>query len=85
MDLSTKNSSNDVSEKTETRSQRVEYKDGSYEEIRVEKVEGGYIKTVCKHFKTDGEWQWTDTKSVSLTDPLDDSSLVDKLKSIMGD
>jgi hypothetical protein len=80
MDISAKKS---VSEKTETKTQRTEYEDGSYEEVRVEKVEGGYIKTICKHFKENGEWQWTDTKSVSLTDPFDSLSLAEKLKEVM--
>lgn len=63
----------------------ITYEDGSYDEIRVEKVEGGYIKTVCKYCKDEsGEWQYTTDKSVSVEDPMDEGkSLVEKLKEAM--
>ena len=83
MEIKAKTDTHKVSEKSEVKIQHTEYSDGGYEEVRVEKVEGGYIKTVCKHFKDGDEWQWTDVKSVSLTDPLDESSLADKLKAVM--
>jgi hypothetical protein len=54
---------------------RKEFEDGSSEEKRVEKVEGGYIITVEKRFKKDGDWEWKTEKSVSTEDPnLDKSS-----------
>lgn len=63
----------------------ITYEDGSYDEIRVEKVEGGYIKTVCKHYKDDkGQWQYETDKSVHTEDPMEDNmSLVEKLKEAM--
>jgi hypothetical protein len=67
----------------EVRTKRVENEDGSYEEIRVEKVEGGYIKCVTKHFKSGDDWKWEESKSVSVEDPLEEKPLVDKLAEIM--
>jgi hypothetical protein len=63
----------------------VTYEDGSYDEIRVEKVEGGYIKTICKHYKDEnGNWQYDTDKSVHTEDPLEEKmSLVDKLREAM--
>jgi hypothetical protein len=65
-------SSKDV-EKT-VRINRKEFEDGGYEEIRVEEVDGGFIKTVCTRKKKDGEWCYEDKKSVTTEDPLKDSS-----------
>lgn len=59
---------------TTVRTKRKEFEDGSYEEIRVEDVEGGFIKTVCTRKKVDGEWIYKDDKSVSTEDPLKDGS-----------
>lgn len=68
----------------EVRSTRKEYEDGSYDETKVEKVEGGYIKIVCRHYKdNEGEWQWDEQKSVSINDPLEEGSLVERLEKIM--
>lgn len=53
---------------------RKEFEDGSYEEIRVEEVEGGYIKTVCTKTKENGEWKYEDKKSVTTEDPMMDKS-----------
>lgn len=64
---------------------RHEYEDGSYEEISVEEVEGGFIKTVSKHYKDDkDEWQWDTNKSVHKENPLDESGLADKLAEYLG-
>ena len=30
---------------------RKEFEDGSHEETKVEQVEGGFIKTICKRYK----------------------------------
>ena len=67
------------------KSTRKEFEDGSSEEIRVEQVDGGYIKIVCKKYKDkDGCWQWDEEKSVHTEDPLGDStSLVDRLAAVM--
>jgi len=54
---------------------RKQFEDGSSEETRVEKVEGGYIITKecrCKNDK--GEWEWKTEKSVSTEDPTRDTS-----------
>lgn len=60
---------------------RVENEDGSSEEIRVEEVEGGFIKTIEKRFKdSSGEWQWKIDKSVSIENPLEEKSIADKLE-----
>ncbi len=53
---------------------RKEFEDGGYEEIRVEEVDGGYIKTVCTRKKENGEWKYEDKKSVTTEDPLKDGS-----------
>lgn len=76
---------NNKAVESESKCVKKEFADGSYEEVRVEKVEGGYIKTVCKRFKdAEGMWQYTDEKSVHTEDPLEDkSSLVERLESIM--
>ena len=68
------------------RTTRNEYSDGSYEEITVEKVEGGYIKTVCKNWKDGEEWKYDTKKSVSVEDPMKEkTSLIEKLAKIMGE
>tara|TARA_R110001592_G_scaffold59062_1_gene179122 strand:- start:3282 stop:3566 length:285 start_codon:yes stop_codon:yes gene_type:complete len=59
---------------TTVRINRKEFEDGGYEEVRVEDVEGGFIKTVCTRKKVDGEWIYKDDKSVSTEDPLKDGS-----------
>jgi hypothetical protein len=68
---------------SEVKTTRKEYSDGSYEEIRIEKVEGGYIKCVAKHWKDGEDWKWDEQKSVSIEDPTEEKSLVDKLSAIM--
>ena len=65
-----KGSSTEV--ETTVRINRKEFEDGGYEEIRVEEVDGGFIKTVCTRKKVDGEWTYKDEKSVSIEDPLKD-------------
>lgn len=65
---------------SETTTKRVENADGSSETISVEKVEGGYIKSVSKRYKDkEGEWQYSDKRSVSMEDPFEQKSLVEKL------
>jgi len=59
---------------TTVRINRKEFEDGGYEEIRVEEVDGGFIKTVCTRKKVDGEWTYKDDKSVTTEDPLKDNS-----------
>ncbi len=70
---------------SETKCIKKEFADGSYEEVKVEKVEGGYIKKVCKRFKdAEGCWQYSEEKSVHTEDPLEEkTSLADRLESIM--
>ena len=65
-----KGSSTEV--ETTVRINRKEFEDGGYEEVRVEEVDGGFIKTVCTRKKVDGEWIYKDEKSVSIEDPLKD-------------
>jgi len=67
------NGSSKEVEKT-VRINRKEFEDGGYEEVRVEEVEGGYIKTVCTRKKENGEWIYEDKKSVTTEDPLKDNS-----------
>lgn len=65
---------------------RKEFEDGSSEERRVEQVEGGYIITLEKRFKKDGEWEWKTERSVSKEDPNKDTSaagVADRLESIL--
>jgi hypothetical protein len=70
---------------SETKCIKKEFADGSYEEVKVEKVEGGYIKTVCKRFKdSEGCWKYTDEKSIHTEDPLEEkSSIADRLESVL--
>jgi hypothetical protein len=69
------------------RSTRKEFEDGSSEEIKVEQVDGGYIKTVCTRKKDkDGCWQYDEEKSVSIEDPMRDESssgIAGRLESIL--
>ena len=76
---------NNKAVESETMCIKKEFADGSYEEVRVEKVEGGYIKTVCKRFKdSEGCWQYTDEKSVHTEDPLEEkSSLAERLEKVI--
>lgn len=69
----------------ETKCIKKQFADGSSEEVTVEKVDGGYIKTVCKRFKdSEGCWQYTDEKSVHTEDPLEEkTSIVDRLESVL--
>lgn len=57
------------------RTTRKEFEDGSSEETTIEQVDGGFIKTVCKHYKDkEGCWQYDTEKSVSTEDPMRDES-----------
>lgn len=68
---------------TTTVTKRVEHSDGSYDEVRVEEVEGGFIQYTTRHFKdAKGDWQWKDSKSVHTENPLEKKSLVDKLSEV---
>ncbi len=67
-----KGSSTEV--ETTVRINRKEFEGGGYEEVRVEEVDGGFIKTVCTRKKVDGEWTYKDEKSVTTEDPLKDNS-----------
>lgn len=77
--------SNNKAVESETKCIKKEFADGSSEEVKVEKVEGGYIKKVCKRFKdAEGCWQYSEEKSVHTEDPLEEkTSLADRLESIM--
>jgi len=78
-----KNSSTDV--ESVVKITRKEFEDGSYEETRVEQVEGGFITTLCTRKKVNGEWEYKDEKSVSIEDPSKDNStegIANRLESI---
>lgn len=65
---------------------RKEFEDGGYEEIRVEQVDGGFIKTSSSRKKVGGEWVYKDEKSVSVEDPMKDNStegIANRLESIL--
>jgi hypothetical protein len=66
---------------------RKEFEDGSSEEVRVEQVDGGFIKTICKKYKDkDGCWQWDEEKSVHTEDPMRDNStegIVSRLEQVL--
>lgn len=66
---------------------RKEFEDGSHEETKVEQVDGGFIKTICKRYKDkDGCWQYSDEKSVSTEDPNKDESsegIASRLESVL--
>jgi hypothetical protein len=65
---------------------RKEFENGGYEETRVEQVEGGFITTVCTRKKVNGEWEYKDEKSVSVEDPMKDTSsegIATRLESIL--
>jgi major membrane immunogen (membrane-anchored lipoprotein) len=66
---------------------RKEFEDGSSEEIRVEQVDGGFIKTICKKYKDkDGCWQWDEEKSVHTENPMKDNStegIVSRLEQVL--
>lgn len=76
---------NNKAVESETKCIRKEFADGSSEEVKVEKVEGGYIKTVCKRFKDkEGCWQYTDEKSIHTEDPLEEkTSLAERLEKVI--
>jgi hypothetical protein len=83
--LENEGSSKDV--ESVVRITRRQFEDGSSEETRVEQVEGGYIKTICKKYKDkDGCWQWDEEKSVSTEDPMKDMSskgIAERLESVL--
>jgi len=66
---------------------RKEFEDGSSEEVRVEQVDGGFIKTICKKYKDkDGCWQWDEEKSVHTENPMKDNStegIVSRLEQVL--
>lgn len=71
---------------SKVRTSRTEYADGGYEEIRVEEVEGGFIKTVSCRKKKGDEWCYEDKKSVHTEDPLMDktaSAIASRLEQVM--
>ena len=71
---------------TTVRINRKEFEDGGYKEVRVEEVDGGFIKTVCTRKKVDGEWTYKDEKSVTTEDPLKDNSsegIADRLEKVL--
>jgi hypothetical protein len=72
-----------MKQQIKTTTKRVDNPDGSYEEIRVEEVIGGFIKTVTKHFKEDEEWKWEDEKSVHMENPLEEKDLASKLEEFL--
>ncbi len=79
-----KGSSTEV--ETTVRINRKEFEGGGYEEVRVEEVDGGFIKTVCTRKKVDGEWIYKDDKSVTTEDPLKDTSsegIADRLEKVL--
>ncbi len=85
IEIEESNGSSKEIEKT-VRINRKEFEDGGYEEIRVEEVEGGYIKTVCTKTKVNGEWVYKDDKSVTTEDPLKDNSsegIADRLEKVL--
>jgi hypothetical protein len=76
----------DMSEGTssETTTTRKENEDGSYIETRVEKVEGGFIKTVNERFKKGDEWEYKESRSVSTEHPsFAEKTTAEKLEEIM--
>jgi len=71
---------------TTVRINRKEFEGGGYEEVRVEEVDGGFIKTICTRKKVDGEWTYKDEKSVTTEDPLKDNSsegIADRLEKVL--
>ena len=79
-----KGSSTEV--ETTVRINRKEFEGGGYEEVRVEEVDGGFIKTVCTRKKVDGEWIYKNDKSVTTEDPLKDNSsegIADRLEKVL--
>jgi hypothetical protein len=71
---------------------RTEKEDGSYEEIRVEQVDGGFIKSVSTRSKDgNGDWKYENNKSVHSKNPFDDDdkeeskekSLAEKLEAFI--
>jgi hypothetical protein len=73
---------NRMGQETKSWSKREENEDGSSKEVRVEEVDGGFIKIVSKRFKDDeGNWQYKDTKSVHTENPLEEKSMAEKLES----
>jgi hypothetical protein len=64
---------------------RVNNEDGSYEEIRVEKVDNGYIKCVTKHYKEGDEWEYETSKTIHQENPMEESTLADKLAKFLGE
>ena len=67
-----------MAEKT-TYTERKDYDDGSFDEIEVEEVEGGFIQTISRHFKKGDSWEYETKKSVHTSNPLKKKSLADKL------
>lgn len=65
-------------------SKRVDHGDGTYDEIRVEEVDNGFIKCTTKHYKdSEGEWQWDETKTIHNENPMEEKSLADKLEAFI--
>lgn len=71
---------------SKTTTKRVEYEDGSSISTEVEEVDGGFIKTIHKRYKdSEGEWQYSTDRSVSLTNPLEEKSMAEKLEQYLKD
>jgi hypothetical protein len=78
-------SSTEVESVVRTTSKKFE--DGSSEEVCVEQVEGGFIKTITTRKKDkDGCWKYETDKSVHTEDPMQDNSsegIATRLESIL--
>ena len=72
--------SNTSTEKRTTWEKREEFEDGSYCEEKVEKVSNGYIRTKTTHYKKGEEWKYDCVKSIHEDNPMEDKSVVDKLR-----
>ena len=63
---------------------RKEFEGGGFEETKIEEVEGGYIKTIRKSVKKNGEWKFEEEKSVHTEDPSEEkSTLAEKLEKVI--
>jgi hypothetical protein len=64
---------------------RENFEDGSYKEIRVEEVDNGFIKSVTRHYKENGEWEYETKRTIHTENPMEEKSLADKLQEYLND
>ncbi len=65
-------------------SKRISIKGGGSKNVTIEKCENGFITTICMDIKKEnGDWEYTNKKYISATNPLKKENSVLSLKEFL--